>query len=198
MEAGELPQPDIDLAADMYDLATELLESAGFQQYEISNWAKTAWSAQSEVQNPSYACRHNLQYWRNQPYLGVGAGAHGYLKSMRIANVLTPGEYIQRMAGWEGKRMRFPQTPVAEQVTLLSTQDEIGETMMMGLRLTREGVSRSTFQARFGRELTDTFGTQIERLTRLGLLEWAGAEGDVLRLTRRGRLLGNQVFVEFI
>jgi oxygen-independent coproporphyrinogen-3 oxidase len=242
VEAGEFPQPDADLAADMYDLATELLESAGYQQYEISNWAKNSGSAQfkvenlSDVGNPPYACRHNLQYWRNQPYIGVGAGAHGYIRglssellegsgqdkeqvgahgylhSMRIANVLTPGEYIQRMAGWEAKRTPFPQTPTAAlalpapvwvspavaQVTPLSVQDEIGETMMMGLRLTREGVSRAAFQARFGRELADVFGTQIERLIRLGLLEWAGAEGDSLRLTRRGRFIGNQVFVEFI
>ena len=226
VEAGELPQPDVDLAADMYELATELLESEGFQQYEISNWAKDAGNGQSEVDNPSYACRHNLQYWRNQPYIGVGAGAHGYLESMRIANVLTPGEYIQCLAGWEGKSLPFPcipapgQVPPAQalvspapvwvspapvwvspavaQVTPLSVQDEIGETMMMGLRLTREGVSRAAFRLRFGCQLGDVFGGQIERLTRLGLLEWAGADGDVLRLTRRGRLLGNQVFVEFI
>jgi oxygen-independent coproporphyrinogen-3 oxidase len=89
-------------------------------------------------------------------------------------------------------------SPAVAQVTPLSVQDEIGETMMMGLRLTREGVSRAGFQARFGRELVEIFGTQIERLIRLGLLEWAGAEGDTLRLTRRGRFLGNQVFVEFI
>jgi oxygen-independent coproporphyrinogen-3 oxidase len=246
-EAGELPPPDPDLAADMYDLATELLESASFQQYEISNWAKDAGNKQSDVDNPSYACRHNLQYWRNQPYLGVGAGAHGYIcepsydgvkngnldvtgtvgagsepaptispaptkNSMRIANVLAPGEYIQRMAGWEGKRMPFPLipalgqvppapalvSPAVAQVTPLSVQDEIGETMMMGLRLTREGVSRAAFRLRFSRELEETFGKQIERLTRLGLLEWAGVEQDVLRLTRHGRLLGNQVFVEFI
>ena len=102
------------------------------------------------------------------------------------------------MAGWEAIRLPFPQSPASDQVTPLSVQDEIGETMMMGLRLTREGVSRAAFQRRFGRQLTDTFGTQIERLTRLGLLEWAGAQGQVLRLTRRGRFIGNQVFVEFI
>jgi oxygen-independent coproporphyrinogen-3 oxidase len=70
--------------------------------------------------------------------------------------------------------------------------------MMMGLRLTREGVSRRRFSARFGQELGDLFKAQIERLTRFGLLEWAGEQADILRLTPRGRLLGNQVFVEFI
>ena len=213
VEAGELPQPDGDLAADMYDLATELLESAGYQQYEISNWAKHSGNGPSEVENPSYACQHNLQYWRNQPYIGVGAGAHGYLNSTRIANVLTPGEYIQRMEtpspslppmkntyGGGGTISPDPLliSPTSAQVTPLSVQDEIGETMMMGLRLTREGISRAAFQARFGRELVEVFEGQIERLIRLGLLEWAGAEGDTLRLTRRGRFIGNQVFVEFI
>jgi coproporphyrinogen III oxidase-like Fe-S oxidoreductase len=68
----------------------------------------------------------------------------------------------------------------------------------MGLRLTREGVSRSTFRKRFDRQLEEIYGAQIERSYRLGLLEWAGPEGDVLRLTRGGRMLGNQVFVDFI
>ena len=220
--AGQLPEPDPDLAADMYDLATEILDNAGFHQYEISNWARTTGEADSEVLNPSYACQHNLQYWRNRPYLGVGAGAHGYIcmpapklleedgqavgragalgtpLSMRIANVLAPAEYIRRMVEWDGKRCDFPQTPAAAQVTPIDMPAEIAETMMMGLRLTREGVSRAAFQARFDRSLTEVFGPQIERLTRLGLLEWAGTGQDVLRLSRRGRFLGNRVFVEFI
>jgi oxygen-independent coproporphyrinogen-3 oxidase len=206
VQAGQLPEPDPDLAADMYDLATELLEQAGFYQYEISNWARDSGNLDPGVQNPSYACRHNLQYWRNLPYIGFGAGAHGYIRerspqnpiNMRIANVLTPGEYIQRMADAAGKAIVFPQTPAAAEVTPIDLPAEIGETMMMGLRLTREGVSGAAFRQRFGRELKDAFAPQIERLIGLDLLEWAGAQGDVLRLTRRGRLLGNQVFVEFI
>lgn len=68
----------------------------------------------------------------------------------------------------------------------------------MGLRLTREGVSRQAFQDRFGRSLEAVFGQQVEELRALGLLEWAGEGDDVLRLTPRGRLLGNQVFIRFI
>lgn len=242
--AGELPQPDPDLAADMYDLATGLLAGAGYQQYEISNWARPAGAGQDGpddpacVRNPAYACRHNLQYWRNQPYIGVGAGAHAYVsfaasgnsgavsgedafhtqtsanshpRGVRIANVLAPAEYIRRMAISPSPRCvrsglcwhllgesRGEVFPAADQVTPLSLLDEIGETMMMGLRLTREGVSRSGFHARFGRRLEDEFGAQIDRLVRLGLLEWAGTDQDVLRLTQRGRFVGNQVFVEFI
>lgn len=202
VQAGQLPEPDPDLAADMYDLAIEMLERAGYEQYEISNWAK-----------PGYECRHNLQYWRNLPYIGLGAGAHGYAEGLRIANVLTPGEYIARLDGpytqtyshYEYKKAgekilpgRFPVSPASAQVTPIDQPTEIGETMMMGLRLTREGVSQTRFQERFGRGLGQTFEKQIQRLIGLGLLEWAGEQGDVLRLTRRGRLLGNQVFVEFI
>jgi oxygen-independent coproporphyrinogen-3 oxidase len=240
VQSGQLPAPDPDMAADMYDLATEVLEQAGFYQYEISNWARNSGNLDCEVQNPSYACRHNLQYWRNRPYLGVGAGAHGYIRmpgdrqygresgnldvrdseavpniqisesspflaatknspiNLRIANVLMPAAYIQRMADAAGKAIAFPQTPATAETTPIDLQTEIGETMMMGLRLTREGVSGAAFRQRFGCELKDTFAPQIERLIGLGLLEWAGAQGDVLRLTRRGRLLGNQVFVEFI
>lgn len=203
VQAGKLPEPDPDLAADMYDLATEYLYKAGYQQYEISNWAKPY----------SHACRHNLQYWRNLPYIGLGAGAHGYAGGVRIANVLTPGEYIRRMTPIPPTRSHsrngngeggthtpypFPITPAYAQVTPIDEATEIGETMMMGLRLTREGVSRAMFYDRFGRRLEEVFAKQIERLTGLGLLEWAGTQGEVLRLTRRGRLLGNQVFAEFI
>ena len=249
VRAGQFPEPDPDKAADMYDLATEMLEAAGYQQYEISNWAKNDGKAQTEVENPSYACQHNLQYWRNLPYLGVGAGAHGYIRwpftellegsgpegansgahgyireptgeragerkgghrppkhasepaptiNMRIADTLTPAEYIRRMRDGEGKPFIFPQTPAAAQVTQIDTQTEIGETMMMGLRLTREGVSQTVFRMRFGRQMTDVFGTQIERLRGLGLLEWAGTQQDVLRLTPRARFVGNRVFMEFI
>jgi len=210
VQAGQLSEPDPDRSADMYDRATEILEGAGFQQYEISNWAKTAGETGTEVENPSYACRHNLQYWRNRPYIGLGAGAHGYAGSVRIANVLAPAEYIARMGTPSPERWSVSPlphfkngnggggSPAAAQVTPIDQQTEIGETMMMGLRLTREGVSRMVFCERFGRELSEVFAEPIERLIHQGLLEWAGPHGDVLRLTRGGRLLGNRVFMEFI
>ena len=69
---GLIPEPDPDRAADMYELATEMLAQAGYAQYEISNWARE-----------NHECRHNVQYWRNQPYLGLGAGAHGFVNGMR-------------------------------------------------------------------------------------------------------------------
>jgi oxygen-independent coproporphyrinogen III oxidase len=209
---GQLSVPDPDTAAEMYEWASERLESAGYGQYEISNWAKLSQGEDSSTLQLRLACRHNLQYWLNQPYLGVGAGAHGYAGGVRTANVLGPQAYIRRISGFEepgiidsSKAARqvegsrgFPATGAIQDWTVIDRQAEIGETMMMGLRLTRTGVADSAFRQRFGSSLEETFGPQIERLMRVGLLENAGTQGDLLRLTTRGRLLGNQVFVEFI
>jgi oxygen-independent coproporphyrinogen-3 oxidase len=187
---GLLSEPDPDLAADMYEWAAEALEQAGYVQYEISNWAARG------GEDTILACRHNLQYWRNRPYLGLGAGAHGYAGGVRTANVLAPAAYIQRCL--EGSARPFPCTPATATVTPVDRGAEMGETMMMGLRLVREGVSDADFQARFGQALCEVYDEQISRLSGLGLLEWGGEQGDRLRLTKRGRLLGNRVFLEFI
>jgi oxygen-independent coproporphyrinogen III oxidase len=93
----------------------------------------------------------------------------------------------------------FPWSPAIQSIHPIDRQTEIGETMMMGLRLTQQGISGQAFSMRFGRSLEQVFRVQIERLERLDLLEWANYNGDrVLRLTTKGRLLGNQVFMEFI
>jgi len=187
-DGGLIPEPDPDVAADMYELAAAKLSAAGYQQYEISNWAKepaAIWGSQ-----------HNLQYWRNQPYLGLGAGAHGYADAARTVNVLSPQAYIGRFEdGNTDRALQFPRTPATSSVTLIDRETEISETMMMGLRLTDEGVSDHVFQARFGRSLGDVFGDEIESLIKLGLLTW---NANALRLTPRGRLLGNQVFMHFV
>ncbi len=84
---GLLPMPDPDLAADMYEAASDYLAGQGYYQYEISNWSK-----------PGFQCRHNLQYWRNQPYLGFGAGAHGCADDLRISNVLRIKTYLEHLS----------------------------------------------------------------------------------------------------
>ncbi|MCW5876543.1 MAG: radical SAM family heme chaperone HemW [Anaerolineales bacterium] len=186
---GLLPELDGDLAADMYELAADTLGAAGYEQYEISNWAKLDGGE-------LLACRHNLQYWRSLPYAGLGAGAHGYLAGQRTANVLAPAAYIKRLQ--EGGVMEFPRTPATASLTPLDAQREMGEVMMMGLRLVQEGVSQQDFAGRFGRGLDEVYGPQIERLAGLGLLERVNRPADAIRLTERGRLLGNQVFLEFV
>jgi oxygen-independent coproporphyrinogen-3 oxidase len=190
IERGLLPEPDDDLAADMYEAASLRLAESGFVQYEISNWAR------QDKQGNIFLCRHNLQYWRNMPYLGFGAGAHGYAGGVRTVNELLPAAYIDRCLA--GSRHEFPRTSATVEANPIGRQAEIGETMMMGLRLTREGVSAPVFEKRFGVILKDLFHDPITRLEKVGLLEWVGEKGDILRLTPRGRLLGNRVFMEFI
>ncbi|MEX0760990.1 MAG: radical SAM family heme chaperone HemW [Dehalococcoidia bacterium] len=185
---GDVPEPDQDLAADMYLSAMERLEHAGYRHYEISNWAK-----------PGRESLHNLTYWRNSAYLGVGPGAHSSLNGLRFANMKSPRGYVRAMASEppkadgdpiEAMRLGGPVDFVEE-----TTQDmAIGETMMMGLRLDY-GVRDEEFRSRFGRGLSEVFPTQIRELTGVGLLE-SDAEG--IRLTRQGRLLGNEVFQRFL
>lgn len=143
VEAGILPAPDPDMAADMYEAADKKLAEAGYIQYEISNWAR-----QSE-NGDIYSCKHNLQYWRSLPYIGLGAGAHGFINHKRTVNISSPSSYIKRMnKGPEqlpGKYI-FPCSPATVELIPIDIETEIGETMMMGLRLVTEGVSEQEFQ----------------------------------------------------
>ena len=189
-ERGLIPTADDDLAADMYEWAEERLEQAGYRHYEISNWAL------SDPVRGDRACRHNLQYWRNQPYLGLGAGAHGYAGGYRTANVLGILPYIERCRA--GQAGNFPCTPATISATEIDRKTGMQETMMVGLRLLEEGVASVEFEERFHERLDTVFGPEITGLMKSGLLEWAGVEGDHLRLTRRGHLLGNQVFMQFV
>jgi oxygen-independent coproporphyrinogen-3 oxidase len=201
---GLLPLPDPDLAAEMYEWADEFFEANGYVQYEISNWARIVKGQMSKVNDlrhstfdlrPEFACRHNLQYWRGLPYLAFGAGAHGYANGYRYSNVLRIKTYIERITNLPIADYQFPLTPATVNHHLQTESDDMGEFMMTGLRLTREGVSDADFRSRFGRGLFDVYEKEAGDLIRKGLLEWTG---ERLRLTRRGRLLGNQVFMQFI
>jgi len=191
---GLLAEPDPDVAAEMYEYSMDYLEQRGYVQYEISNWARRS------AEHKLLSCRHNLQYWRNLPYLGFGAGAHGYAARLRVANLLSPAVYIQRCLDYKSTEqpIRFPSSPATASIIDVDLPSEMGETMMMGLRLTEEGISNRLFNERFGVKIEQVYGKEIEELITNGLLECRGDEGDMLRLTRRGRLLGNQVFVRFI
>ncbi len=189
LNRGLITAPDDDVAADMYDWAGELLLDSGFAQYEISNWAR--WGDEAD-EGRDHRCQHNLQYWRNLPYLGFGAGAHGYSSGIRTANVLLISEYISRMR--TGKIEAFPRSPANATANPIDYWTEIQETMMVGLRLTDEGISRDAFRLRFGQDLVEIFGAQIKKLVQNGLVEIS----DRLRLTSSGKLLGNRVFGEFV
>jgi oxygen-independent coproporphyrinogen-3 oxidase len=173
---GELSAPDPDLAADMYEFAQEFLLAAGWVHYEISNWART----------PGYVCQHNLTYWRNEAYLGIGAGAHSWRNARRWSNTARPSDYVAQVL--DG------QNPVASE-EIIPPELEMGETMIMGLRLLDEGVRFRRFQERFGIDPRTSFSDEITELVDLGLLQ---TDGGGVRLSARGRLLGNQVFLRFL
>ena len=201
---GLLPLPDPDMAAEMYEWLSETLEGSGYVQYEISNWAI-----------PNHACRHNLQYWRGLPYLAFGAGAHGYANGYRYSNVLRIKTYIERLNTYHGSlTTEFPLSPATVNQHKQFLKDDMSDFMMTGLRLTQEGVSDEEFQARFGQSVRDVYGKEIDELSKLGLIEFVklraarrrddrggiveASSNETLRITKRGRLLGNQVFLRFV
>ena len=197
---GLISEPDDDLAADMYSAASESLAAAGYAQYEISNWAKDESVNQRISESTNlweapirhspfairYSCQHNLVYWRREPYLGFGAGAHSFEPERRWWHVRPVPEYIRRVEAGV--------SPEAGSETI-DRQTALGEAMMLALRLTEEGMPTARFAAQFGESLEGVFGHQIARLANQGLLERLP---DRVRLTAEGRLLGNQVFAEFL
>jgi oxygen-independent coproporphyrinogen-3 oxidase len=190
VEEGKLTEPENDLLADMYELASEIFEKTGFTQYEISNWA-------IQKQDGSINCsRHNLQYWRNLPYLGFGTGAHGCMNGIRTANTTSLEEYIHRSNTQVIEK--FPKSYATAEWRNINQYEQMQDTMMLGLRLIQEGVSACDFFARFGVEIREIFGRQIDQLVDQGLIEELGDDQKTIRLTKRGRLLGNRVFMNFV
>lgn len=173
---GQVHVPDDDATAEMYEAALVQFAAAGYTQYEISNWARNG---------THDACHHNLAYWFNSDYLAAGAGAHGHVYPQRYADILGIDDYVAAVRA--GRR------PVAE-ITDLTPHDLSAETMFMGLRL-NAGVRRAHFRERCGVEMDEVYGSTLTELTTLGLLE---CDETAVRLTPRGRMLGNQVFERFV
>ena len=199
---GLMPLPDPDVAAEMYEWVDETLEANDYVQYEISNWAKDLASSGTPSRRdahdfPSHACRHNLQYWRSLPYLAFGAGAHGYANGYRYSNVLRIKSYNERLTNLESPiyNYPFPLSPSTVNHRKQTQKDDMSDYMLNNLRLVKAGVSDADFQSRFGSGLTDVYTAEMEELIRFGLLEQAN---DSIRLSARGRLLGNQVFMRFV
>lgn len=182
---GILPEPDPDVAADQYEWTRARMAQAGYEQYEISNWAK-----------PGRTCRHNLVYWHAQPYLGMGAGAHSFFVGRRLANVDAPNRYVEavnesfeeRMATGRAELRQVAGGEIPDDATLRA------DAMILGLRLL-EGVSTAEFAARFGMTPEQAFPEAIVRHEGFGLIE--RAEGR-LRLTERGLLLANEIFIDLL
>jgi len=186
VDAGELPQPDDDLFADMYEYASDMFSEMGYGQYEISNWCK-----------PDRECKHNLQYWRNLPYAGLGAGAHGFAGGYRYSVITAPQRYVKTLLseGVSEKNNIFPLTPAVAKFTKVELADDLYETIMMGLRLTNEGLHRPSFKQRFGKDFVDMFLDGVTRFEKMGLL---AIEDERVHLTDAGRLLSNSVIREFV
>ncbi len=186
----KLPLPDDDQAAEMYEFAEGCLEENGYCHYEISNWAKRSLTS-------DFRSRHNLQYWLEQPYLGFGAGAHSFFEGYRFANEEQIESYIHLMG--RGESTKFPNLAAVNTATMIGKYEEMQETMMLGLRLTEYGVDAHHFMQKFGTQIGEIFEQEINKLLTDGLLEWVDINGIAhVRLTRRGRILGNRVFREFV
>ncbi|RUS48754.1 oxygen-independent coproporphyrinogen III oxidase [Cohnella sp. AR92] len=177
-ERGELPLPEEELEVEMYQHLRDRLGAAGYTQYEISNFAK-----------PGHESRHNSTYWHNEPYYGLGAGAHGYALGTRHMNIKGVQAYIDAAAAG------LPRKDANE----VSVREAMEDFMMVGLRLL-DGVREADFKRQFdGAELEAVFGAELAKLSGQGLLERFG-EGDSAgwRLTERGIPLGNEVFGAFL
>ena len=165
--------PDEDLTADLYLMACERLEAAGVRQYEISNFAR-----------PGHESRHNLKYWTRQPYLGFGVDAHSMVPGLNgeAVRFSTPDSLEAYVSGAPLNRVPVPAEAALE------------ETFFLGLRL-NSGVDLRRVEAELGEDAVARFSKSIADFVQTGLME---QQGDVIRLTSRGRLLSNEVFERFI
>ncbi|MDN5347505.1 MAG: hypothetical protein PWP65_1069 [Clostridia bacterium] len=172
--AGRLPLPGEDLVLAMYYAARAQLEAAGYRQYEISNFSR-----------PGYECRHNIIYWENGFYLGLGVAAASHYRHCRWEN---PGNLeAYQEAVFSGRLPR-------QNLVNLSLREEMAETMFMGLRLI-SGVDLAAFYRRFKVDALEEYGASISKLKSLGLLKYNDGR---LALTAKGLPLANVVFREFI
>ena len=191
-QKGLIEPQDQDLQADMYELAMAMLHEAGYEHYEISNWAKVNG-------NRDLRCRHNLQYWLNDPYIGVGAGAQGYFEHTRLVNTPNLADYLIRMQENAVDRFNFLNTPAIISTEYVDLETRMNDEMMLGLRLIQQGVSAEGFYERYQVPLKEIFHDEITRFVRLGLLEWVGeGEEKRIRLTHHGIMVANQVFMAFV
>jgi len=165
--------PDED-AAEMYLRAMERLEAAGLHQYEISNVAR-----------PGRESRHNVKYWTDGEWLAFGCGAHATVHGVRWKNVSATADYIDRvMSGTD---------PVAER-RALTDDDRAAEALFTGLRLSK-GVDLERFAARYGVDVWARYGDELRPFVDA---RWLVHEGPILRLTREGMLMANEVMAVFV
>jgi oxygen-independent coproporphyrinogen-3 oxidase len=175
IRTGLQPKPDEELAAEMYELMLDQASAAGYTHYEISNLCL-----------PGYESRHNTKYWTGAPYFGFGCSAHSYDGvASRWSNERDVNAYVDLIAA--GK------SPVVEK-RQLNEEDRQSEAVFLGLRM-MEGYNLRDYQNRFGVNLVERHRENLERFSDAGLIE---LHNDVLKLTRSGALLSNEVFAAFV
>lgn len=171
---GLIQPPDEELEAAMYEQAIDTLTAAGFDQYEISNFAR-----------PGAACLHNLGYWTGEPYIGIGPSAAGYINGHRLRNVADVDEYVRLVMAGE--------SPVIERERL-DPRRQAGEAAMLELRLCA-GIDRERFRERFGHDPVTLFGDAIGVHTANGRITVTPTH---VRLTRVGQLVADAVIADFL
>ncbi|HGR7787224.1 TPA: radical SAM family heme chaperone HemW [Streptococcus pneumoniae] len=173
MRRGKLPLPKEELEAEMFEYIIAELERAGCEHYEISNFSK-----------PGFESRHNLMYWDNAEYYGIGAGASGYVNGVRYKNHGPIRHYLSAVE--EGNAC------ITEDH--LSQKEQMEEEMFLGLRK-KSGVSMARFEEKFGQSFAGLYGEIVRDLVQQGLMQ---IEGDHVRMTKRGLFLGDTVAERFI
>ena len=173
MRRGKLPLPKEDLEAEMFEYIIAELEKAGFEHYEISNFSK-----------PGFESRHNLMYWDNAEYYGIGAGASGYVDGVRYKNHGPIRHYLQAVEAGNAR----------VQEEMLTLKEKMEEEMFLGLRK-KSGVSKKRFEEKFGLSFEDHYGAVVSELTDQGLLV---PDRDIVRMTKQGLFLGDTVAEKFI
>jgi oxygen-independent coproporphyrinogen-3 oxidase len=179
IKRGLMPQPDDDLAGEMYEMISRSTQEAGYEHYEISNFARL-----SDLPK-SYRAKHNVKYWTGAPFYGIGCGAHSYNGRARWVNTLKTESYIEQVA-----RVGDAINERHE----LSIEDIAAEAIFMGLRLA-EGINLEAFRADYGLDILVRYGDDLPRLADAGLIH---IENGRLQLTAKGRLLSNEVFMTFV
>ena len=173
-ERKEFELMDEDSDIEMYEYTVNYLNSCGYNQYEISNYAKKG-----------FECKHNILYWECENYIGVGASASGFLNKKRYNNICELDKYEEILHS--GKK------PI-EWEEKLSIKDEIEESIFLGLRM-NEGIKFKDFKDKYNLEFENKYKKQIEKLTELKLID---LDDEGMKLTQKGREISNSVFVEFM
>ncbi len=169
--ADQLNLPDEDAECDMYYLAAELMKNSGYSHYEISNYAK-----------PEFECKHNLKYWRNEEYIGVGLSAYSHFEGKRFGNTKNPKEYLAQ----SGVKYDY--------LEVIDVKGRAYEYVMLALRL-KEGFSLSEYEDRFNVDFRTGRMQTLSRLASAGLIR---LDGDRISLTERGFYVSNLILTELL